>query len=198
MCKKLGGGRSGGLQGGGHQDGTDRRRPRRSWELRRPWRCRELRRQRWQVDIVTVASARPLQPEPDPPPKKRKSMGQLTGYQEPSGAILRNRQPYLGQAQKLRPISGDDESPWTRQTRQEIKTVPEHKTRLKIPCLLGTWTGTPGRDWETGSMGPGNGTPVRNWGTRSTGSCSGLESMAPGGLESAADGGVTFPADGGA
>ncbi len=29
-------------------------------------------------------------------PHKKKSMGQLTGYQEPSGAILRNREPSLG------------------------------------------------------------------------------------------------------
>ncbi len=93
MCKKLGGGRSGGLQGGGHQEGTDRRRPRRSWELRRPWRCRELRRQRWQVDIVTVASARPLQPEPDPPQKTKIHgaaygvSGALRGYPQEQAAL---------------------------------------------------------------------------------------------------------------
>ncbi len=39
-------------------------------------------------------------------PPQKKSMGQLRGYQEPSGAILRNRGPSQGKARKLRSLLG--------------------------------------------------------------------------------------------
>ncbi len=80
------------IQDGDLQSGTDRWRPRRSWELWRPWQ------------VVLVASslgpattAGALLPPPPQKKKKRKkrtkSMGWLRGYQAPSRAWGKNRKP---------------------------------------------------------------------------------------------------------
>ncbi len=51
-------------------------------------------------------------------PPKKKSMGQLMGYQEPSGAVLRNQGPSQGpSATTSRSATSEaapNESPWTR------------------------------------------------------------------------------------
>ncbi len=54
-----------------------------------------------------MASARPLQPGPLYPPQK-KSMGQLMGYQEPSGAVTQEQEALLGLSSEAEASSGHD------------------------------------------------------------------------------------------
>ncbi len=63
---------------------------------------------------------------------------------------------------------------------RRIKTVYVGTKRLKKPCLLGTWNGTPGCDWGTGSAG----------------ACSGLKSAAADGLATERAGEHDFQAAG--
>ncbi len=136
--------------------------------------------------MVLVAVALSLDPTTTArtflPPQKKKYMGQLMGYQESSGAVLRNRGTSLGKARKLRfllgmtrsqgPSQGPSATASISATSRRVSMDKTGKTRLKL--FLRTQQDLKRHSW------------LDMW-TGSMGTCSGLESAATGGIESAAD-----------